>query len=331
MSDPFARTALEDLAISRFIFHVVHDGDDEPVLLEEAPCEKYELFFLDLVLDSLKGTRYLFNEGSQTESILSEICDDPTTFQEKSCQLATNFHAAASGSASPGIFFVLHLLAGEKNYFAMVKYDNQTVLQYRINDSCAVTIDAIANTITQDRRALQKSALIYMGDDGPELIVRDRQASGGDIAHYFKGFLNVSRRQNGEQITRALHRAVVETVSKHAAELPPELTRDATSHFARTVQEGAGDADTFFGSYFGNDTDSRVRDTFDQQLVRRGINDCPFDLNAETAQKDNRRRFRTSGGITLQLPPDSQDYFEIEDCPDGEVEIRIRTSRVWES
>ncbi len=331
MSSPLSRNALEGLEISRLIFHVIHTAGEEPVLLEEIPVGEYQEFFLDLVSDCLKGTRFEFNDGSQTESLLRDIYNEPDSFQEKSRQLATNFHAVAVGNAGPGIFFVLKMDTEDGAYFALIKYDNQPVLQYRIEDGSSVTIDEIANTITQDRRALQKSVLVYMDAEGSDVIARDRQASGGDLAHYFRGFLNVSRKQNGEQITRALRRAVVDTVSKHAAELPDDMTREASNHFTRTVVEGAEDPDAFYGSYFGENGNEQVRDTFQQQLQRRGLDDCPFDLDPDTAVKNSKRRFRTSGGITLQLPPNSSDWFEIEDCPDGHVEIKIRTQKVWES
>jgi hypothetical protein len=310
---------------------VIHNESEEPILLEELPCEKYQEFFMDLVLECLKGTRFEFNEGSQTESLLRDIYHDGDTFQEKSRQLATNFHASAVGNAGPGIFFVLKIDTDDGAYFALIKYDNQPVLQYRIEDGNNVTIDEIANTITQNRRALQKSVVVYMDAEGTQVIARDRQASGGDLAHYFRGFLNVSRQQNGEQVTRALRRAVVDTVSRHASELPDDMIREASDHFTRTVQDGASDPDSFYGSYFGERGNDQIRDTFHQQLQRRGLEDSAFELDPAAAEKPPRRRFRTSGGISLYLPPDSSDWFEIEDCTDGYVEIRVRTRRVWES
>lgn len=331
MPSRLSKNALDGLTISRMIFHVIHNDAEEPILLEEVPCGDYQDFFLDLVSECLKGTRFEFNDGSQTERLLRDIYEDSDSFQEKSRQLAANFHAAAVGNAGPGIFFVLRMDTEDGAYFALIKYDNQPVLQYRIENDANVTIDEIANTITQDRRALQKSVLVYMDAEQSDVIARDRQASGGDLAHYFRGFLNVSRLQNGEQITRALRRAVVDTVSKHAAELPDDMTREASNRFTKTVVDGAPDPESFYGSYFGEHGNENLRDTFQQQLQRRGLDDCPFDLDPATAVKTSKRRFRTSGGITLQLPPDSPDWFEIEDCPDGHVEIKIRTTKVWES
>src|SRR6056297_2903015 len=77
MSDPFSKSALENLTIDRFIVHVVHDGGDEPLLLEEILVGDYEPFFVELVQDCAKGNRYLFNEASPTRAHLVEIAEDP--------------------------------------------------------------------------------------------------------------------------------------------------------------------------------------------------------------------------------------------------------------
>lgn len=330
MSDPFSKSTLESLQITRFVFHVVHDDSEEPTLLEEIPIGDYEPFFLELVLDGAKGNRFLFNEGSKTREQLVEILEDDALFQEKSQILARNFHIAATGSASPGVFFFMRLSGNDRDYFALIKYDNQPVLRYSYGDGERVRLDELTNTITQNRSALQKSALVCLGGDDEELMVRDRQASGGDVAAYFKHFLGVRRKQGQEQITRALHRAAVDTVNKHAADLPDDLIRDASDRFADVVTQGPRDVDGFYNDYFGTD-DPAVRDTFDQQMHRRGLdNDCPFELDPETASRPEKRRYATVGGITLQIPPGTQDAFEIRDCSNGDVEITIRTKKLWE-
>jgi len=331
MSNPFSKSALENLEISRFIFHVVHDGSEEPVLLEETFIGEHEPFFMELVYDCLKGIRYEFNEGSQTYDIISHIHQDESLFQEMSCQLARNFHASATGAVGPGVFFFFKLISDENIYYAIIKYDHQPVLQYRISDGYSVTIQEIADTITQNRKALQKSALICLTDDGGELMVRDRQASGGDIAHFFKGFLNVRRKQDETQITKALHRAVVDTVGQHVSELPTEFVREASGRFEECVQNGIENRENFFNQYFGSEAPPQVRDTFEQQLHRRGLEDCPFELSPEQNYRSQKRRYRTAGGITFQLPLQSDDWFEITDCGNGETEVTIRTKMLWEN
>jgi hypothetical protein len=329
MSTPFSKDDLSFLTINRFVFHVVHDGA-APQLLEEVPVGSYEDFFVDLVVDSTRGSKFYFNDNSQTQELIASILDDENQFQQVSRQLATNFHAAASGSVSAGIFFFMHLKSDSNNYFAMIKYDNQPVLHYSISDAHSVSLDELTNTITRDRRALQKSALICLDNDEFQVLARDRQSSGGDIANFFKGFLNVCRAQDEKTLSRALHQAVVSTVNNHAAELPVDISREASDRFARSIEEGARNSDALYKSLFGDECDVSIRDTFDEQLRRRGIEDVPFDLDDESLRKQ-RRRYKTSGGITLQMPPDTQDFFEIRDCEDGSVEIVIRSQRVWES
>jgi len=333
MENPFSKQRIEKLSISRFIFHIISDYNAEPVLLDEVPCEEYEDFFLDLVFDSLKGTRYSFKNESQTQQLMRQMYEDGDRFVEISRQLAVNFSAASGGNASPGIFFVLELShqEGEHTYFALIKYDNQTVLQYRTAEDNRASIGEIANAITRDRRALQKSALIFMDENGAEVLARDRQSSGGELANYFKGFLHVVRANQTEHVTRSLHRAVVDTVNKHAVDLPPEFARDASSRFADAVGQNPDDIDAFYGSCFADAGNDAVRDTFQQMATKHGLYETPFELDRDSATRVSKRRYRTLGGITFQIPQHSEDWFSIEDCADGTTEIVIKTRRLWEN
>ncbi len=331
MNDPFSRSVYANLTIERFIFHVIHDGSDEPQLLEEMPAGDYEPFFLDLVLDCAKGNRYLFNDQSYTCRQLRDILEDSSLFQQKSQELARSFHLAATSAAGPGILFFMQLASEDKRFFALIKYDNQRVLQYRIGEGQGVSLDELTNTITQNRSALQKSALIYLGDEESELLARDRQASGGEIASYFRSFLDARRKQDQEEITRALQGAVRETVHRHATELPDDMIRETSDRFAEVVGRGPRDQEEFYREYFG-EADPGVRDTFMEQAQRRGLYEQnSLALDQQTAVRPRKKRYTTVGGITILIPPGTQDFFEIVDNAPGEVQITIRTNRLWEN
>jgi hypothetical protein len=330
MSDPFARSALENLSIERFIFHIIHDGGEEPQLLEEVPPGEFAPFFLELVTDCARGNRYLFHDRSHTCQQLQAIQEDPALFEEKSRELARSFHLTATGAASPGVLFFMQLAGQQERYFALIKYDNQRVLQYHIGESRKVSLDELTNTITQNRSALQKSALIHLGAEGAELLLRDRQATGGEIAAYFRNFLDVYRKQGQDEISRALRGAVSETVHRHAADLPDDMIRETSDRFVEVAGRGPRDQEEFYRQFFG-ETDPSVRDTFMEQAQRRGIDqDNALALDQDAAARPRKKRYTTVGGITILAPADTCDFFEIVDTAPGEVRITIRTNRLWE-
>jgi hypothetical protein len=72
-----SQAELAGLKIRNFIFHVVHHGEDTPILFEDAPLGNFEQFFLDRVRDTLRGNRFVFVDASRTCELLS-VC--PRTY-----------------------------------------------------------------------------------------------------------------------------------------------------------------------------------------------------------------------------------------------------------
>jgi len=81
-----------EMQIERFIFHVVHHGEEEPILLDETPIRNFHNFFLGRVREVLKGNRFLFIPESSTESEIRSVDGDLKNFVEVSKNLARDFH-----------------------------------------------------------------------------------------------------------------------------------------------------------------------------------------------------------------------------------------------
>lgn len=72
----FSDEEIENLSIEKFIFHVVHHRSDEPILLEQTPIGGFEDFFLKRALETLRGNRFTFADGSLTRTLLKQVLDD---------------------------------------------------------------------------------------------------------------------------------------------------------------------------------------------------------------------------------------------------------------
>ena len=84
---------IENLSIDKFIFHVVHHHNDEPILLDETPIGDFEDFFLERAMETLQGNRFTFADGSITRTLLKQVLDDESQFVSVSKTLAQTFHA----------------------------------------------------------------------------------------------------------------------------------------------------------------------------------------------------------------------------------------------
>jgi hypothetical protein len=181
----------EALRVENFIFHAVHHGRPGPTLFDEVPIGDFEAFFVGRVIDTLKGNRFTFEERSTTLEGLRTIDVDPTKFVAVSKALAIAFHDD-DGRFKPGILIVLSLVTNGRRLYSLIKYDyGDRVLGVVEQDAVAI-LTAVAKPLTENKKSLQKSALIELGEAGGELVVIDHSKRSGITA-----FLKNSSRSRG--------------------------------------------------------------------------------------------------------------------------------------
>ncbi len=119
----------DDLRIDRMIFHVVGPDLDDPVLLAEFDPPIFTEFFLGRVKSALGGNAYRFRPDSPTMATLREIGGDDAAFVDGSERLAQAFQHEHRKNSIDGVFFLFLLSTAEdRQLFALVKYDNDQVL-----------------------------------------------------------------------------------------------------------------------------------------------------------------------------------------------------------
>ncbi len=323
---------LASLRITRFIFHVVHHGEAEPLFFEEIDVGEFEPFFLERVKSILKGTAYEFNPQSDVCTILDSINDDPSLFLEQSRQLAVNLHSHGLDDKriKKGVMILMSLVTLEKELFAIIKYEHDQVLRYK-NDGAQVVLENVTDTFTQSPDAMQKAALIDMSTENPEVMVLDRNVRAG-ISGFFQGFLNVRRAKSEREMTETLLDVVKNTSNKHLDELPPEFTREVQNRAEELLQNGDRfDNEQFFTKVFGPDVDDSVRNTYKHYIEKEDLENEQFYLDKEAASVPRKRKVKTAEGVTIYFGEKAASTVQISYGQNGDKDvIIIESSRARE-
>jgi hypothetical protein len=153
---------------------------------------------------------------------------DTSTFTQQSKNLAELFQIGHGRSTSPGVFMLFALKHADERLFALLKYDHETVLSYKIEateQGQRALIDALQDTFVKAPEALQKSAIVRLTADGGELCVRDRSAP-SKVTQYFQQFLGATRRFEAPQLTSKLIGIAKKVAKQNDKLLGPDVLRN---------------------------------------------------------------------------------------------------------
>ncbi|MDG5815664.1 nucleoid-associated protein [Chitinispirillales bacterium ANBcel5] len=315
---------LASLSITRFIFHVVHHGEDEPTFFDELEIGDFEDFFLDRARCILKGSSYEFNPQSQVREHLEAIGNESYLFVDRSRQLAVNFHSHGIDDKriKKGVMILMELKALGKEFFAIIKYEHEQVLRYR-NDGKKVMLENVMDTFTKSPDAMQKAALIDMSEETPVVMVLDRNVKDG-ISGFFQGFLNVRRKKNQKELTESLWNVVKDTSKKHLDELPPEFVGDVQQRTEEFVQSRDNfDDSEFFDEVFAGYANDELRDTYRSCLKNAEIEDEPFYLDKQASNGSKKRKLKTAEGITVYFSEKALSTMQVSYGKNGEKDVLI--------
>lgn len=331
----FTQEQLDGLSITRMIFHVVGPDVNKMVLLEETDPAPFAEFFLDRLRSTNGGLTFNFVDGSALEACLRRVHLDGNVFTDETKALAAQFQNQHSGTASEGAFMIFVLESLEKTYYALVKYDHESVLSYAIQQTAAGNTAAIAelrDTFVKSADALQKSALIRLDDVGGELCVRDRAAP-TKVSKYFQGFLGASRRFQPEQLTTSLCNIAKSVAKKHAEELGTAVMSNLNRRVYDYVQNTAGfdpaNKEPFLAAVFGPlPAESPVRVSFERELKSAQIESESFDFHKESVPRPAKRKLVTTEGIEVIWDRNFEKNVKQENIDNGRVRITIESGGI---
>ncbi|MEO9887672.1 MAG: nucleoid-associated protein [Balneola sp.] len=321
-----------EMQIERFIFHVVHHGEEEPILLDETPIGIFHNFFIGRVREVLKGNRFLFVPESSTERKIRSVDDNLGNFVEASKNLARDFHRFGDSRVKPGVLIFMVINAADEKLYSLIKYDHEEVLTYRVEDDRRAILESVTNSLTKSTKSLHKSGLIRLDDEtGGNLIVVDRKVT-KDISDFFKGFLNVRRKYDSSDMTKRIQDLTIKTAQDHKVDLPNEITRRIRQRAYDTIcQLDAFNSEQFFDMVFGAHGSEEIRSTFNSYLEKNDLDGEMFEFDNDAVEKPKNRKFKTSEGVKIEYSETADETVVIEpDEVQNKTRITITTNKLLE-
>ena len=319
---------IDNIDILNFIFHVVHHGKDEPMLLDSTPITGYESFFKNRILECIIGNKFQFNNDSELLKLVRKIDVDTDQFVPVSKLIAIEFHGKKDKRIKAGVIIVIRArIEGEVKYI-LIKYDHENVLTYVKNGNNAV-LQEIENTFSKSRTALQKSAIIDISDEElTEVVVVDK-TNRNHITNFFKEFLHVNRTYTKQGLTKKLRKAFINTVKQYKNELPRDFTSTTSERFYNVVQNNDSFVkDDFLKVIMGEYYKEEMEIAFRRQLKKEDIQgeEFPFDKDIP---KPTQKKFITAEGVKIQYPQVAQDTVEINNTAEATI-VTITTNKLIE-
>jgi len=316
-----------DINIENFIFHVVHHGDNEPILMDNTPIDGFEEFFKKRINEILNGNKFLFINDSLFLNAIKDIEKNNSTFVSISKNLAKQFHQHQDKRVKAGVMILIKALINQAPKYILIKYDHASVITYKTADRKAV-LEEIKNTFSKSKDALQKSAIIDLSEKIPNAIIIDKSER-GDITDFFKGFLGVKRFHTTETLTEKVKHCFLETIKAHKLELPGDFTSQASLTFYNHVQSFKSfNEEETVKSLFGNYYSQQIAGTFRRKIQQEDIVGEEFDFNKKI-RKPQKKKFKTIEGVTIQYDTIAENTIKIT-TRNEETKIVITTKKLIE-
>lgn len=336
-------SVLSGISIQRMIFHIVGPADEDFQLMDEIDAAGFESFFLARIRETNIGNRFNFiGEDAGVRPSLRSVAEDNSKFVQRSKELTEIFQSGHKGApqSSKGAFIVAQLGGLPEPAFALIKFDDQKVLRYQQstnNGRVRAKVTEVNNTFVEDRKAMQKSALIVLNPNGGDLAVYDR-ANKRNITEYFKTFLGVKRLWTPSDATERLIRSLAASAAVYKQSMPEDVKRNWRRNLheatrSRDAVEPGEDLNVFgaqvFGPFWQND---EFRKDVERELHRNRISGEVIEIDKTRIKSPQVRRLRTQENIWVIYPKQLDDagraVVNVDRGPDGSATITIKTQGI---
>ncbi|RUR32755.1 nucleoid-associated protein [Vreelandella andesensis] len=352
-----------ELTIERMIFHVVDPESDNPVFLAEVSPPKCAEFFIERIKETLRGAQYLFLPGAGVPSLLRRALPGSSNvdeFVKVSHELSERFKEKVKQDkrlASGVLMFFLVKTTNNERLVAIVKYEHQQVVSYSyaLDKKGDVVLDDEGNpvpdletlieTFTQDRKAMQKSAVVRFSNinDVNQEVERDRvvvvdhsSRKYRDATQHFSNFLDIRRLLEPKELTKRLEEATVKTIKAHIDEVPAEVAK-APKRFVRETFSRLDGFDfekpeEFIGSIIhGVSSGSPILKTFEKNTKKHGISTEAFEFSGAVPPPAEYRRIVTNEGVSILFSSSHEADGKVKKHPEenGGFTITVKSTGLY--
>lgn len=335
----------DSIQIDHFIFHIILEDEEEPILLDKVTLtDKQVDFFKKRFKDAAEGSQYVFQDMNlSTPSNCALILNDPDeNFVKLSKLLAIDFKGRHKTQMSDGVF-ICALINIEKDddvipLVSMIKMDHSRVLRYKLAETKAgkeAIVEEVLNSFVEDKAAMQKVALVDIGDHFKwGALARERNKTVG-IADYFEGFLGVTLAGDPGKLTKSAILAVKRWSNQlDDSEVPAGQVKDDYKARAFNYMDSHSSFDTneFVNMVIKDEDEERKKrhsEALHEVLAKEGIAGQTFRPRADSLEpKEKKNKRRTTRGVTIEWTGEAKAAgIDIPEKPNenGMYEIKILT------
>ncbi|WP_313413555.1 hypothetical protein [Stenotrophomonas sp.] len=300
----------QQLRIEGMILHVVGDGAFEA---QTARAVEHPAFFLSRIRDTDVAAVHQFRARSRSRDILTRMATAQVPFETGAQELSADFAREHRTTMREGAFFIFDLRIEDPRVrlYSLIKYDYREAIEQAVAADGQQRLRQIVNAFIDDKKAIQKSALIRVvaGNAEPMIAARDRTKPSPDIADYFTAFLDVDRTRNDGELNRTLLESLRQLMTS-SSDLLPRGDAAAALKIARAVlrerqqvdEEAIVDAVMAAAGHPDEDIQHVWRQRVARVLRRQHLSGLVFPVDRQVFRRPPMRKVVTAEGVTLTYP-----------------------------
>lgn len=337
----FTEVERGNLRIESMILHVVSEEEFDPA---PAQVVQHANFFLSRILDTDAAPVYQFKDVSRSRDRLQNMALGITPFEIGAQELSREFSREHDTTTREGAFFIFELRtdSDEVRIYSMIKYDYREAIEQSEGDDGETRLRRIINAFIDDKKAIQKAALIrVIGGEAEGLVAtRDRTKTAPEIADYFAKFLDVTRNSSDDELNSRMVDAL-RNIFSDCKDLLPGKDVAAALRQAKAVLRDRQQIDeeaiveaviAAAGHPENEETQVFLRKRTAQKLRAKRLTGLEFRPDRGVLRQPSLRKIRTTEGVTV-LYPDEVNAVTVRRVPNPEGSgetITITTDRIVE-
>lgn len=334
----------DSFEIEKFIFHIIIQEEINPLYLDAIELTPQQVnFFKERFIDVSEGIQHLFQDKKNSgfyDDCLSILADPDKNFIEVSKKITASFKGHHNKNTNDGVFITsLVKVEGTRYLIFFLKLDHRKVYEYTVEKKKAL-LHEITKTFVEDKKAIQKSALVDVSDHyGWDVLATDRTATGRTaLRKFFSDFLSVIEKETPSKLTEKAAGSVRlwAIANKPALDPKQEISaykKRAIDYLSSTARFKTKD---FINAVIQDENDARkekLLKSFKDYCDEIGLSGQSFVPNKNSIDRKTRRNIRrTAEGVKIEWEGDAIEN-NIDIPPkanknDGLFHIVIKTSRI---